>query len=313
MLLENLHAGALSHDLETRSAVARRRRPARAAPPRPLSATSTSQATAAARLLNGGCALLSLAVLGDSGLEHYRGMFFNKAMYTPLAVSALSLAASLHGARDRSAAAEHRRHAIYTIGAATGLAGTAFHLYNVGKREGGYSFENLFYGAPVGAPVALLLAGILGVAAERVRDTAPGRPPLLFSIPAGRVLAGITALGLLGTVGEVALLHFRGAFHNPAMYLPVTVPPVAAGLMAGAALGRSRRRPFTRLWLRLTTALGLAGTAFHAYGVQRGMGGWRNWSQNILNGPPIPAPPAFTGLGLAALAALRVLENRRHG
>jgi hypothetical protein len=271
-----------------------------------------AEATTAARWLNGGCALLSLAVLGDSGLEHYRGMFFNKAMYTPLAVSALALAASLHGTGDRSAAAEHRRDAVYALGAATGLIGTAFHLYNVGKREGGYSFENLFYGAPVGAPIALLLAGVLGVAAERVRDTAPGEPPTLFRLPAGRMLAAMTSLGLLGTAAEAALLHFRGAYHDPFMYLPVTVPPVASGLMARAALARPGRRPFTRFWLRLTTMLGLAGVAFHAYGIQRNMGGWRNWSQNILNGPPFPAPPAFTGLGLAALAALRLLEGPRH-
>jgi hypothetical protein len=299
------------------------REPSRAATrveraPSPISASgspatrATAEPTRAARWLNGGCAVLSLAVLGDSGLEHYRGMFFNKAMYTPLAVSALTLAASLHGTRDRSAAAEHRRDAAYALAAATGLIGTAFHLYTVGKREGGYSFENLFYGAPVGAPMALLLAGVLGVAAERVRDTAPGRPPRLFRLPAGRMLAGITSIGLLGTAAEAALLHFRGAFHDPFMYLPVTVPPVASGLMAEAALGRPGRRPFTRFWLRLTSMLGIAGVAFHTYGIQRNMGGWRNWSQNVLNGPPLPAPPAFAGLGLAALAALRLLERTRH-
>jgi len=269
------------------------------------------EATAAARLLNGGCALLSLAVLGDSGLEHYRGSFFNKAMYTPLAVSALSLAASLHGTGDRSAAAEHRRDTIYALGAATGLIGTAFHCYNVGKREGGYSFQNLFYGAPLGAPIALLLAGVLGVAAERVRDTTAGQPPVLFRFPAGRALAAITSVGLLGTAAEAALLHFRGAFQDPFMYLPVTVPPVASGLMAGAAIGRPGRRPLTRFWLRLTTMLGIAGVAFHAYGIQRNMGGWRNWSQNVLNGPPLPAPPSFTTLAIAGLAALSLMEDAR--
>jgi len=42
--------------------------------------------------------------------------------------------------------------------------------------------------------------------------------------------------------------------------------------------------------------------------VQRQMGGWRNWRQNVLNGPPIPAPPSFTGLSLAGLAVLALLE-----
>ena len=65
----------------------------------------------------------------------------------------------------------------------------------------------------------------------------------------------------------------------------------------------------TRFWLRLTAVLGFAGAGFHAMGVARNMGGWRNWSQNVLNGPPIPAPPSFTGLALAGLAALGLMED----
>ena len=94
------------------------------------------------------------------------------------------------------------------------------------------------------------------------------------------------------------------------MFLPVTVPPVAAALLADTALvQRGKARWFTRWWLRLTAAVGLAGVGFHIFGVARNMGGWRNWSQNVLNGPPIPAPPSFTGLALAGLAALGLLED----
>jgi hypothetical protein len=63
------------------------------------------------------------------------------------------------------------------------------------------------------------------------------------------------------------------------------------------------------LWL--VAGVGLLGSAFHAYGISRNMGGWRNWSQNILNGPPLPAPPAFTALAIAGLAALSLIERRR--
>jgi hypothetical protein len=94
------------------------------------------------------------------------------------------------------------------------------------------------------------------------------------------------------------------------MYVPVTVPPIAAALLGETALSRPRRpRHFTRWWLRLTVLIGFAGASFHAYGVHRNMGGWRNWSQNVLNGPPIPAPPSFTGLALSGLAALDLLEE----
>jgi hypothetical protein len=94
------------------------------------------------------------------------------------------------------------------------------------------------------------------------------------------------------------------------MVLPVTVPPLAAALIGNAAFGRTHwRRPRTRFWLRFTAVLGLAGAGFHIIGVARNMDGWRNWRQNVLNGPPIPAPPSFTGLALAGLAALGLMED----
>jgi hypothetical protein len=155
-----------------------------------------------------------------------------------------------------------------------------------------------------------LLSGLLGFTAERVRDTPPGSTPRILGLPAGRTMAALSSLGMLGTVGEAALLHFRGAYHDPAMFVPVTVPPVAAGLLANVAVApRGQDRLFTRWWLRLTAALGLAGVGFHILGVSRNMGGWRNWSQNVLNGPPIPAPPSFTALALAGLAALGLLDD----
>ena len=61
--------------------------------------------------------------------------------------------------------------------------------------------------------------------------------------------------------------------------------------------------------MRLLAAMGFAGVGFHAYGVSRNMGGWRNWSQNVLNGPPLPAPPSFAGLALAGLAALGLMKD----
>jgi hypothetical protein len=63
--------------------------------------------------------------------------------------------------------------------------------------------------------------------------------------------------------------------------------------------------------LQLTWLIGWIGTAFHIRGVARHHGGWRNWSQNLFNGPPVPAPPSFSALALAALAALRLRESER--
>jgi hypothetical protein len=267
----------------------------------------------AARRLNRAAGTLATSVLADSAVEHYRGSFKNRAMFTPLIVSALTLATSLHGTADMKPIAHRLRDAIYLLATATGLMGTGFHIYNVGKKVGGFSWQNLFYGAPLGAPMAILLSGLVGFCSERVRESAPGTTPQIFDLPAGRTMAAVAGAGLLGTTGEAGLLHFRGAFHDPFMLLPVTLPPVGALLLGSAALGGpGREHRLARWWMRLLAAMGLAGVGFHAYGVSRNMGGWRNWSQNVLNGPPIPAPPSFAGFALAGLAALGLMRDHPH-
>jgi hypothetical protein len=268
------------------------------------------QTVSIARKLNTAAGTLAVSVLADSAVEHYRGSFKNKAMYTPLLVSALTLATSLHGTADMRALAHKARDATYLLAAATGLVGTGFHIYNIGKKVGGFSWQNFFYGAPIGAPMAILLSGLLGFCSERVRETDRRERPTIFRLPAGRAIAAVAGAGLLGTAGEAGLLHFRGAYHNPFMAVPVTLPPVGAALLMSAASGRrGRAHRFTRWWMRLLALMGFVGVGFHAYGVSRNMGGWRNWSQNILNGPPLPAPPSFAGLALAGLAGLGLMRE----
>ena len=267
-------------------------------------------AVRAAQRLNRAAGVIAASVLADSAVEHYRGQFHNRAMVTPLVTASLSLAVSAHGNGDKRPAPHRARDGVYLLAAATGFVGLAFHAYNVAKRQGGLTWQNLFYAAPLGAPAALTLSGAMGFLGERVRDTTPGVRPTILGLPAGRVVGATTSLGLLGTVAEAGLLHFRGAYHNPAMFLPVTIPPITAVLLGSSSAGPARRRrPWTRFWLRLTATMGYAGAAFHVFGVARNMGGWRNWSQNVLNGPPIPAPPSFTGLALAGLAALGLMED----
>jgi len=259
----------------------------------------------APRALGTAGAMLALSALADSAVEHYRGSFHNKFMYLPLGVAALTLAAC---AREAAGArARPRSSSIDRLAMATGIVGTGFHVYNIGKRPGGFSWLNLFYAAPLGAPGALLLAGLLHRIGARLGE---GRRDIC-GVRAGPALAGLVSASLIATSAEAALLHFRGAFQNPAMLIPVTAPPVAAALLARAAVTPQRHHPGTRWSLRLLAAVGLLGSGFHAYGIGRCMGGWRNWSQNLLSGPPLPAPPAFTALAIAGLAALGLIEKER--
>jgi hypothetical protein len=64
------------------------------------------------------------------------------------------------------------------------------------------------------------------------------------------------------------------------------------------------------LWT--TAAAGFAGMGFHAWGIHRNMGGWHNWTQMIQQGPPLPAPPSFTGMALPGLTALELMRGDAH-
>jgi len=296
--------GALTLGLTLAAVLAARSRPRSVRPARPMHApaplrSADPEARAAGQLYLSS-AMLAASVLSDSALEHYRGGFENPGMFAPLASAALVLAGAANGARrpGRSVAALP-----FGAACAIGMAGLGFHVYNVLRRPGGLSWGNLFYAAPVGAPAALSLAGLLGLAAREV-----GRGEAnLAGMPRGRALGMLAAAGLAGTSMEAALLHFRGAYHNPAMWLPVGLPPVGAALLAAAsapAAPSRRRSRLARGWLAATAWLGAGGVAFHAFGIARQMGGWRNWSQNLLSGPPLPAPPSFSALALAGRAAL---------
>src|SRR5579885_898953 len=288
-------------------AAARMRRPQRIArrpQPRAKRFGPVALSATVARDVDRSAALLALLALADSGLEHYRGSFHNRVMYVPLGVAATTMVACLRDAASGSRRTQ-RSAAVPGLAITTGIVGTGFHIYNIAKRPGGISWLNLFYAAPLGAPAALSLAGLLDGTARLLR-----RDRHAFAgAPLARLLAGIVAAGLVGSSAEAGLLHFRGAYHNPAMVIPVIVPPAAAFLLARAAMCRRGRHAPARWMLLSLAAIGLAGTGFHAYGVQRNMGGWRNLSQNLLNGPPLPAPPAFTALAIAGLAALRLIET----
>jgi hypothetical protein len=262
----------------------------------------------ATRRLKQGAALLATSVLADSTLSHYRADFQNPAMYTPPIMSAATLTAIIGSVSDPRVMLW--RDGIYAAAAVTGIVGTGFHLYNIAKRPGGAGWLNVFYAAPVGAPAAITAAGLLGLAADRLSSEARAQETLrLLRLPAAGMLIATTAIGLLATVMEVWVLHFRGAFHNPFMFVPVSLPPLASCALALAGLrpGRTARGGAAAL-LRATAAMGFAGVGFHAYGIHRNMGGFRNWTQTILSGPPLPAPPSFTGMALAGLGALKVLE-----
>jgi hypothetical protein len=121
-------------------------------------------------------------------------------------------------------------------------------------------------------------------------------------------LLGTVAVALIGAIAQAGILHYRGAFNNPVMYVPFTVPMVAAaasGWMSAApaavpdAIGRS-------LFV-LTFLTGFLGLGMHLRGLDRQMGGLHVFLFNLLQGPPPLAPAMFAGLAAVGLVATEML------
>ncbi len=264
----------------------------------------------ASRLAAGGAALLAASVLADSAMEHYRGNYKKPAMYIAPVAAAAALATAIAAGASRGAS--HLKGSIFGGVIATGLFGLGFHAKNILRRPGRLSFNNLFYRAPFGAPGALVLSGLAGLGAIGARNADNWRAPRRKTQNGGRFLGAATALGLFGLTAEVGLLHFRGAFHNKLMVAPVAAVPLTGFAMAAAtARSSATANKRARDALLATMGLGIAGTGLHAYGVSRNMGGFKNWTQNLFQGPPIAAPPSLAGLGLMGLSALELLSNQR--
>ena len=103
-------------------------------------------------------------------LEHYRGSFGNRWMWTPLLLTPPLLAAGVAGFRSERAARRWLPLAgsLYAI---DGLVGVVTHVQGVRKRPGGFAEPtvNLVMGPPLLAPGSLALVGVLAIAAAVAR------------------------------------------------------------------------------------------------------------------------------------------------
>ena len=104
----------------------------------------------------------------EAGYSHYQNYYANPVQYAPVLL-APALAAAQVAAAASSNPTRHigRRAEVLLSGAATlaGLVGCTFHVKNVRSRSGGFSWQNLFYGAPLVAPLQLSGQGLLGLLA----------------------------------------------------------------------------------------------------------------------------------------------------
>jgi hypothetical protein len=249
----------------------------------------------------------------DNLSEHYRGGFRRKLMYVPIVANPVVTAAGAVAA----ATGGRRGGKVFGLlsGAQTVIALVGFveHQRAILNKPGGNEprqvLFNAWYGPPVAAPLQYLGLGLMGVMATVPHAAAA---PVLRHVPVNRLMRAFTALNIPPLWGEIGYLHARGAFQNPAQWLPVVTLPVAA---AASALAATSDSPAARYAAQAasgwTAALGAVGTGFHLYGLHRRYGGYSRGSFlfNWLNGPPAPAPLQMIGLGLAGLAAEKAVRS----
>lgn len=250
----------------------------------------------------------------DNVSEHYRGGFQRKLMYVPIVANPVVATAGAVVAASGGRCGARAFGALSAVQTAIAAVGFVEHQRGILKRPGENTPRNLlfnaWYGPPVAAPLQYLGLGLMGLMATVPHSAAA---PVLRHLPVDRLMRAFTAVNIPPLWAEIGYLHARGAFQNPAQWIPVVTLPVAGAVSALAATSDSATaRSAAKAASGWTAALGAAGTGFHLYGLHRRYGGYSRGSFlfNWLNGPPAPAPLQMIGLGLAGLAAERAGSGR---
>jgi hypothetical protein len=188
-----------------------------------------------------------------------------------------------------------------------GLIGSGYHhWYGVTTKPGGYRWllHHLMHHAPPLAPLTLALAGSLAV----LGATGASGAGEFLGFPIQALTLGTVGTGLLGLASAAGLLHYRGAFNNAAMYLPVLLLPLAAGSIAWhiAAPDSAASDRISTALLWATFLGGFIGAGMHLRGMDRQMGGLAMGVAAILDAPPPGAPLLVATLGASGLVALRL-------
>lgn len=103
-------------------------------------------------------------------LEHYRGSYGQRIMYSPLVLMPLLLVAGVWATASRRVARTFLPLAsLLTL--VDGVVGFVFHLRGVARKPGGWRLPvfNVIMGPPIFAPLLLGLSGFLGVIAALLR------------------------------------------------------------------------------------------------------------------------------------------------
>ncbi len=283
----------------------------------------------------------------DVTLEHYRGSYGQRIMYSPVILSPTLLAASLWGVFNKKAA----RTVLPAVAGLTlvdCLIGFGFHVRGIQRKPGGWRLPvaNIIMGPPLFAPLLFGISGYLGVITAFLRRVdAPAAPDLhpavrpvrtlmeLASTPEpksdndgakpqsswehdlreGRFqkhLAAATAAASLFSGFEALYSHYKNNFRYKMQWTPVILAPILTAAGVGAVFSRRAAKTALPAASLLAIADGTLGFYYHARGILRRPGGLKKPLYNLIYGPPIFAPLLFAACGfLGVLASLMRREE----
>jgi hypothetical protein len=254
-------------------------------------------------------ALQAALLMPDAFVGHYRSGFTLRAQYVPFIVGVLlALSAVVAAVAPHAPVVTHIAVIAGSLALASGVVGAGYHhWYGITTKPGGYHWllHHLMHHAPPLAPLALATAGALEVLAALGTSGSDH----LWGISLRALAVTVVGVTLVGAAMQAALLHYRGAYNNVAMYIPVVVLPVAAGavFLRAAASDNPTVHFIAALLLWIAFVSGFLGAGMHLRGMDRQMGGLYMGVAAILDAPPAGAPLFVAALSASGLVAMQLL------
>lgn len=254
-------------------------------------------------------AVQAALLMPDAFVGHYRSGFSLRAQYLPFVTGTLLLLSAIAAVVGPHSPGVTRLAVVAgALAAASGVAGAGYHhWYGITAKPGGYHWllHHLMHHAPPLAPLALSAAGALEILAA-LGISGSGQ---LWGMSLRALALTVVGVTLAGAAMQAGLLHYRGAYNNAAMYVPVVVLPVAAGAVFwnAAASGNATVHMIASSLLWIAFVSGFLGAGMHLRGVDRQMGGLYMGIAAILDAPPAGAPLFVAVLSASGLVAMQLL------
>lgn len=129
---------------------------------------------------------------------------------------------------------------------------------------------------------------------------------IVTNLRAGRaqkLLSAATAASALPMGVEIYINHYGGSFGNKWMWTPVALSPALSAAGVAGVLSERAARTVLPALSSVFLLDGLAGVYFHARGVARKPGGFKEPTYNLVMGPPALAPGSLAMIGAIGLMA----------